>query len=136
MDKAEARAVIKYLQKKGMTPKEIHEDMVQILAEDSPSYETVKKWAAELKWGRESTKDGPRCDLPKTSTTDKKIDAIQRMIFDDKRLTVQQIAKSIGIISGSVHTNLTKDLGMSKLSARHAKKNIISKRRNNNNELK
>ena len=28
------QVVIKYLQKKGMTPRETHEDMVQILAED------------------------------------------------------------------------------------------------------
>ena len=38
MDKKEARAVIKYLQKKGtgMSPKEIHKDMIQTLGGDSP----------------------------------------------------------------------------------------------------
>ncbi|UYV76219.1 hypothetical protein LAZ67_13003072 [Cordylochernes scorpioides] len=38
----EIRTVIKYLCKKGMSPKEIYEDMVDTLREDSPSYSTVK----------------------------------------------------------------------------------------------
>ena len=49
-------------------PKEIHKDMVQILAEDSPFYATVSKWVAEFKWGRDST---VFVWSPKTSTTDK-----------------------------------------------------------------
>lgn len=42
MDKTEARAVLQYLQNKGVTHMEFHEDMVQTLAEDSPTYKTVK----------------------------------------------------------------------------------------------
>ena len=49
MDKTEARVVIKYLQKKSMVANKIHEDMVQILSEDSPSYALVNKWAAKFK---------------------------------------------------------------------------------------
>ena len=43
VDKQEFRAVIKYLRIKGMNTKEIHNDMVKTLCEDSPSYSTVKK---------------------------------------------------------------------------------------------
>ncbi|UYV79337.1 hypothetical protein LAZ67_17002197 [Cordylochernes scorpioides] len=43
METNEIRAVIKYLCKKGMSPKEIYEDMVDTLREDAPSYSTVKK---------------------------------------------------------------------------------------------
>ena len=106
MDKKEARSVIKHLQKKGMSPKEIHEDMVQTLGEDSPSYSTIKKWAAEFKRGRDSTEDDPRSGRPKTSTTDEQVHATHRMVLDDRRLTVQQIAKTTGISAGSVHTIL------------------------------
>ena len=44
------RAVIKYLCKKGMTLKEIREDFVKTLGNESP-YSMVKKWAAEFKQG-------------------------------------------------------------------------------------
>ena len=47
-EKLEIRAVIKCLCKKGMSPKEIHEYLVE-------SYGRVKQWTAEFKrggWGR------------------------------------------------------------------------------------
>ena len=57
MEKLEIRAVIKYFCKKGMPPKEIHEYFFETLGEESSSYSTVKKWAAEFKRGRESVED-------------------------------------------------------------------------------
>ena len=50
MEKVEVRAVIRYLCNKGMTPKEIHEDFMKTLGNESP-YSTVRKWAAEFKRG-------------------------------------------------------------------------------------
>ena len=47
----EIREVIKYYCKKGMSPKEIHEDFMGTLRKDSPFYSIVKKWAAEFKRG-------------------------------------------------------------------------------------
>ena len=45
------RTVIKYFCKKGLPPKEIHEDFMETLGKESP-YSTVKKWAAEFNgWG-------------------------------------------------------------------------------------
>jgi transposase len=57
MEKMEIRAVIKYLCKKGMSPKEIHKDFMDTLGKESPSNSTVKKWAAEFKRGREMMSD-------------------------------------------------------------------------------
>ena len=53
--KLEIIAVIKYSCKKGIPPKEIHEDFMEALWKESPSYSTVKKRAAEFK--RESVED-------------------------------------------------------------------------------
>ena len=43
MEKLEIRAVIKYFCKKWMPPKEIHEDFMETLGKESPSYSTVKQ---------------------------------------------------------------------------------------------
>ena len=91
---------------------EIHENMVEILAENRPSYTTVKKWAVKFKWSRDSTEDDPRSSCQKTSIIDGQVD-VYYMIWDDRHLTVQQIAKSIGISSGSIHTILTEILEIS-----------------------
>ena len=73
-DKMEkVRAVIKYLFKKGMSPKEIHEDLMETLEKESPSYSTVKKWAAEIRRERERIGDNGRSGRPKESTTDKNV---------------------------------------------------------------
>ena len=51
METLEIRAAIKYFCKKGMPPKEIHEDYMETLGKESPSYSPVIKWAAECKRG-------------------------------------------------------------------------------------
>ena len=52
METVEIRAVIKYFCKKGMPPKEIHEDFMGTLGKESPSYSTVKNGQQSLR-GRE-----------------------------------------------------------------------------------
>ena len=54
MEKVEVGAVIKYFCKKEMSPKEIHEDFIETLGKESPSYSTLKKWATEFRRERES----------------------------------------------------------------------------------
>ena len=50
MDKICDCGIIKYLQKKGLVPKDIHVNMVAtIIPYDVPALSTVKKWAAEFK---------------------------------------------------------------------------------------
>ena len=44
-DKISHRADIYYLGLKGLTPKQVHQDMEATLGEDAPSYSMVKKWA-------------------------------------------------------------------------------------------
>lgn len=70
----------------------------------------MKKWAADFKQGRVSTENDLQLGCPKTSTTADQVDTIHPMDLDDGCLIVQQITKSIGISSGSVHTVFTEIL--------------------------
>ena len=58
-----------------MTPKEIHDDMGEIIAEDSPSFVSVKKWAEEFKPSMSNTKYDHLPGYSKT-TTDEQVDVI------------------------------------------------------------
>ena len=84
-----------------MSPKEIDKDMVQIFAEDSPSYATVKKWAAKFKWVRDSTDAQV---IQKFSLLNEQVDTIHQ--------------KSVGISFSSVNTIVTEILELSKLFVR------------------
>ena len=56
MDEVEVRAVIKYFCKKGMSLKEVHDNFIKILWDESP-YSMVEKWAAEFRRWRDSMED-------------------------------------------------------------------------------
>ena len=54
MDTITERALIQYLHKKGLAPKDIHTDMIATLANDAPSYATMKNWVVDFKHDRQS----------------------------------------------------------------------------------
>ena len=118
MDKFEHRAVIKYLQKKGLTPKQIHEDMQETLGTSAASYAMIKKWVAEFKRGRESIEDDPRNGRPATSTSQENVNKICDMIIEDRRLKIREIAETVGISYERTQNIIVNELGFSKVSAR------------------
>ena len=74
METVEQRAVIEYLQKKGMSPSQTHEDMTATLGKSAVSYSIVKRWFLTFKCGKASYEDehdgGPlrTVTTPETST--------------------------------------------------------------------
>jgi hypothetical protein len=56
--------VIKFLTKEGISPQNIHERLVNVYKDQSPSYATVKKLAAEIKRDIDSIEEDPRCRRP------------------------------------------------------------------------
>ena len=61
--------------------------------------------------------DDPRSGRPVEATTCIQVAAVQRLVEEDGRVTVLQIAEKVGISSGSVSSILHKSLGLSKVSA-------------------
>ena len=47
----------------------------------------MKKWAAHFKKGKESLEDDDRCGRPTTSTTEKNISHVHKVVMDVRRLT-------------------------------------------------
>ena len=81
----ERHAVIKYLHKKGLAAKQIHEDMDSTLGQSTPLYTMAKKCAAEFKHVQESIEDDPRSGRPSTLTTQENIKKICDLIIGDHR---------------------------------------------------
>ena len=117
MEKLEIREVIKYLCKKGMPPKEIHEDFIETFGKESPSYTTVQKWAAEFKRGRESVEDDGRSGRTKDATPDENVMVVHTLVMCNRGQDLRSIASEVGISFGAVQLILTDILGMSKVLA-------------------
>jgi len=102
MDKTEYRVVIKFFVKESLTPNEIHSKFIKVYGDSSPSFSTIKKWAAEYKRGRTSLEDDPCKGHPKSATTPQIIEQLHDMVLDDWQMKVHEIAETIGISKGRV----------------------------------
>ena len=89
MDKIENCAVIKFFVKEGLTPNEIHSKYV----DSSPSFSTIKKWAAEFKHGRTSLEDDPCEGRPKSATAPEIIEQVHDMVLDDRRIKCMKLLR-------------------------------------------
>jgi histone-lysine N-methyltransferase SETMAR len=115
MDKIEYCVVIKLFVKESLTPNEIHSKFIKVYGDSSPSFSTIKKWAAEFKRGCTSLEDDPREGRPKSATTTEIIEQVYSMVLDDWRMKVLEIAETIGIAKECVGCVLHEELDMKRL---------------------
>jgi histone-lysine N-methyltransferase SETMAR len=120
----EQRAVMKYLNKAGKQPGEIHADMVRVLGEDAPSLKTVYKWVKKFKWGRESLEDDPRSGRPSDVVTPQNIERCEKLVMQDRRIKLRELAAILGMSKERVGSIVHEHLRMRKLSARWVPRNL------------
>ena len=118
MDRNEKRAVIKYLNLKGLTPNEISSDMKVVLGDDAPSYATIYRWIAEFQRGRESIEDAHRSGRPVEACTEGNVQHVNDVLMTDRRLTVRYVAECLKLSYGTTHHIITNILGYNKVCAR------------------
>ena len=109
MEKQEVRAVIKYFYFKGLTPQDIFTGMKETLGESAPAYSTVTKWYAEFKRGRSSREDSQNCGRPSTAVNEETAEKVDKLVMNDRRLSVDFIAESVGISIGSAHFDFERE---------------------------
>jgi len=86
--------------------------------DSAPSRQMVEKWIAEFKRGRTSTNDAERSGRPNEAVIPENIKKIQKLVMNDRKLKVHEIADIVKISDGSVSTILHEHLGMRKLCAK------------------
>ncbi|UYV61322.1 hypothetical protein LAZ67_1004344 [Cordylochernes scorpioides] len=62
--------------------------------------------------------DEERAGRPSTSTTDEKINEVEKMILANRRITVREVAEDLNISIGSCHSIFINDLGMRRVAAK------------------
>ena len=64
--------------------------------ESTTSRTLVQLWYNRFKEGREDVNDDARSGRSSTSTTDTNIKAVKKMILDNRRITIREVAISFG----------------------------------------
>ncbi|UYV78760.1 hypothetical protein LAZ67_16002673 [Cordylochernes scorpioides] len=82
------------------------------------------EWCRKLssKEGREDVNDEERAGRPSTSTTDEKINEVEKMILANRRITVREVAEDLNISIGSCHSIFINDLGMRRVAGKFVPK--------------
>ncbi|XP_076170482.1 protein GVQW3-like [Ptiloglossa arizonensis] len=79
----------------------------------------VYRWYKMFSEGREDGNDKERAGRPSTSTTDEKINEVEKMILANRRITVREVAEDLNISIGSCHSIFINDLGMRRVAPAH-----------------
>ena len=58
-------------------------------------------WYNRFKKGREDVNDDDRPSGPSTSITDENVEAVMKIIWDNRRITIREVADNGGISFGS-----------------------------------
>lgn len=115
------RAVIEFLTAENVHPIEIHRRLIAVYGEDVVvDVSTVRRWArrsSDSEPGRAELKDGARCGRPVTSTNDRNQQLIEEMIQENRRVSQQHLADSVGISRERVQHSIQL-LGYRKVCAR------------------
>lgn len=86
--------------------------------ESTMSRTQVQLWYNRFKDGREDVNDDARPGRPSTSKTDENIEAVKKMILDNRRITIREVADDVGISFGSCQAIFTDVLGMKRAAAK------------------
>ncbi|UYV71996.1 hypothetical protein LAZ67_9001510 [Cordylochernes scorpioides] len=91
-------------------------------AEATLDRSNVYRWYKMFSEGREDVNDEERAGRPSTSTTDEKINKLEKMILAYRRITVREVAEDLNISIGSCHSIFINDLGMRRVAAKFVPK--------------
>ena len=123
------RAVIEFLVLEGEPPKQIFERLVNVYGDASLAYSTVKKWVSRIKHEEDdpslsSLQDRPRSGRPSSAVNPGNNDKVEKLIRDDCRITIDDIAERVGISHGSA-VNIVNELGFAKVCARWVPRQLL-----------
>lgn len=112
------RSVIWFLWKQNKRATTIHEEMLPVFGDNTPSLMTISRWIGHFGSGRVSTEDAERSGRPSTSDTSENVERVRNAIDNDRRLTVLQLEEMLSIPHSSIHRILKDELGMVRVVAR------------------
>jgi len=118
------RSMIYYDFRCGLTQQQSIDRLSSAFVDEAPSRTTVYDWFAEFKRGRSSLGQASGAGRPKSAITPENIDAVQKLIEEDRHVTYQEIQTSLGIGMSQIQKILHDELWVRKLISRWVPHNL------------
>src|SRR5258705_9697331 len=103
----EQRTNIRFCVLLGHTPTQTHSMLQTAYGTSAVAIETVRKWHRRYREGRQTATADPRSGRPSTSRTADHVEEVGRIIREDRRQSVQDVAVKVAISYGSCYAILT-----------------------------
>ncbi|CAH1995393.1 unnamed protein product [Acanthoscelides obtectus] len=78
------RAIIYYNFQRQLWQQECLAELLSVSGNEAPHQTTISRWYGEFKRGRVSLSDDPRVGPPKTAVTQENVDAVRKLIIEDR----------------------------------------------------
>jgi len=91
------RAVIEFLVEEAIPAAEIHQRLQHAYGSVCMGASSVRRWVKHFKDGNTSIQDQPRSGRPRTASTERNKERVDEIIQDNKRVTVDTIARTLGL---------------------------------------
>jgi len=127
--KLEQRANIKFPAKLGKSGAETFEMIRRAYRNETMSRARCFEWHARFKRDRTSLEGDERSGRPSTSSTPKNVETIRRLVHEDRRRTIKDIATIVNVSHGTVQTILTCDLNMHHVAAKFVPRLLTSEQK-------
>ncbi|UYV83955.1 hypothetical protein LAZ67_X000694 [Cordylochernes scorpioides] len=122
LKKMDQRTCIKFCVKNEIKCADAFRMLTVTYGEATLDRSNVYRWYKMFSEGREDVNDEERAGRPSTSTTDEKINELEKMILANRRITVREVAEDLNISIGSCHSIFINDLGMRRVAAKFVPK--------------
>ena len=86
------------------------------------SQKSVYKWCKFFTEGQEEVNDDARPGRPSTSTTNENTETVKKIVMENRRITIREIAEDVGISVGSCHAIFSDILGLKRVAAKFVPK--------------
>ncbi|CAH1976783.1 unnamed protein product [Acanthoscelides obtectus] len=85
------RAIIYYNFQRQLSQQECLAELLSVFGNEAPHESTISRCYGEFKRGRVSLSDDPRVGAPKTAVTQENVDAVRKLIIEDRHVTYRAI---------------------------------------------
>ncbi len=115
--KVDQRYEIRLMIKEGTPVREVIARMQNLHGNNCLSVSSIRRWCAWFQSGQDRIQNLPKTGAPKKRNA-KKVAEIRALVTQDRRSSIREISRQVGLSFGCVQKSLHKDLQLKKRSAR------------------